>query len=77
MPPDDQPPYDGPFVVIAPEGLTYTVKIEPSPLPSGDGEPRTYGSKHEAFGAAQALWSAHKLPCRDLTDGHVSQHYEK
>ena len=71
MPPDGddtEPPYSGPFVVIAPKGLSYSVAIEP-PLPCGAGSPRTYGSKHEAFGAARVLWTQFSLPLQDLTDG--------
>ena len=63
-----EPPYSGPFVVIAPEGLSYTVAIEPGPLPCGAGSPRTYASKSEAFGEARALWTRFSLPLRDETD---------
>ena len=70
MRPDEEEPhprYSGPFVCIRPAGdLEWTVSIEPI-LPTGEGEPRTYASKHEAFGAARELWSEHKLPCRDMT----------
>lgn len=66
---DEEPPYSGPYCVIRPEaGLSYSVAIEP-PLPCGAGSPRTYGSKHEAFGAARALWTQFSLPLQDLTDG--------
>jgi hypothetical protein len=77
--PDEEPPlprYAGPFVTIRPHGLDYTVAIEPV-LASGEGAPRTYGSKHEAFGAARDLWTSHSLPCRDLTEGQVRGHAEK
>jgi hypothetical protein len=67
---EPEPPYDGPFCVIRPVGLTYTVAIEPL-LASGEGSPRTYGSKHEAFGAARDLWTAHRLPLLDLSDAKV------
>ncbi len=71
-----EPPYDGPFCVIRPNGLTYTVAIEPAPL-TGEGSPQTYGSKHEAFGAARDLWTAHRLPLLDLSDGKVAAHREE
>ena len=77
MPPDEEGPrprYSGPFVCIRPTAdLAWSVSIEPI-LPTGDGKPRTYGSKHEAFGAARDLWTEHKLPCLDLTDGQVRGH---
>lgn len=64
----EEPPYTGPFVVIAPKDLSYTVAIEPGPLPCGAGSPRTYASKSEAFGEARALWTRFSLPLRDETD---------
>lgn len=66
MPPDDEPLYTGPYVTVRPFGTTYAVAIEPPPA-TGDGEPRTFGSKHEAFGAARELWTANRLPLRDFT----------
>jgi hypothetical protein len=69
MPPDEEEPrsrYDGPFVVIRPEGLDYIVAVEPV-LPTGEGEPRTFATKHDAFGAARVLWTEHRLPVRDCT----------
>ena len=71
-----EPPYSGPIVVIEPEGRNYRVETRPV-LPTGEGSPRTYGSKHEAFGAARDLWTAHRLPLLDLTDGHVAAHRDK
>ena len=79
MPPDEterQPAYTGPFVVIRPTGADYTVAIEPV-LPTRAGEPQAFGSKHEAWGAARALWTDHQLPVLDLTDGHVSAHRDE
>ncbi|WP_226663723.1 hypothetical protein [Alteriqipengyuania lutimaris] len=64
---EPEPLYDGPFVVIEPEGIGYRVETRPV-LPTGEGSPFTYGSKHEAFGAARDLWTAHRLPVLDLTD---------
>lgn len=63
MQPDEGP---GHFVTIRPDGLTYIVGIEPV-MPCGAGQPRTYGSQHEAFSAVRALWTDHRLPCRDMT----------
>ena len=69
MLPDEEalPPYDGPFVVIEPDGLSYCVEIAPA-LPCGEGSRRAYGTKHEAFGAARDLWTRHSLPVMDKTD---------
>ncbi len=76
MLPDEEEPrlrYSAPFVCIRPAGdLAWSVSIEPI-LPNGIGEPRTYGSKHEAFGAARDLWTEHKLPCRDFTIGETAR----
>jgi len=79
MQPDEEEPrprYSGPFVCILPIGPDYEVSIQPV-LPTGEGEPRTYGSKIEAFHAARDLWTAHRLPCRDLTIGDVARAYIK
>lgn len=73
---EPEPPYTGPFVTIRPEGTAYTVAVEPT-LPTGGGSPRIYGSKIEAFSAASELWSAHRLPCCDLTQGRIAAHYDK
>lgn len=72
MPPDEeeaQPDFAGPVVVIRPvDGIAWTVGIEC--------QPRTYGSKHEAFGAARALWSDHRLPCRDMTVAETARAFD-
>jgi len=80
MPPDGEEPrrrYAGPFVVIRAEaeGFAYQVSVEPI-LPTGEGEPRTFASKHEAFGAARDLWTQHRLPCRDMTIGEVARAFD-
>lgn len=64
------PPYDGPFCVIRPEGALYTVTIEPL-LPTGEGAPLSYGSKHEAWGAMLSWCQQFGLPLIDFTDGKV------
>ena len=74
MPLDDEALYNGPYVTVRPIGTTYAVAIEP-PLPTGDGEPRTFGSKHEAFGAARELWTANRLPLRDFTVSETARAY--
>ena len=74
-PPEDEALYNGPYVTVRPIGTAYSVAIEPPP-PTGDGEPRTFGSKHEAFGAARDLWTEHRLPCLDLTEGQVRGHHD-
>lgn len=70
MQPDEEEPrsrYSGPFVCIRLAGdLAWSVSIEPI-LANGEGQPRTFASKHEAFGQARSWWTEHKLPCRDMT----------
>lgn len=59
--------HSGSFVVLRPvDGEAYQVAIEP-PLPTGEGEARSYSSKHEAWGEARWLWQSLKLPFRDMT----------
>ena len=80
MPADEEEPrprYTGPFVCVRPAGdFLWSVGIEPI-LPTGEGEPRTYGSKSEAFGAARALWSDHRLPLLDLTVGGTARAFDQ
>lgn len=73
--PEPLPPWTGPYVVIRPEGLTWTVSIEPIPE-TGVGAPRTYSCKNQAFAAAQELWTAGRLPCRDLTVGGTARAHD-
>ena len=72
---EPEPQYEGPYCVIRPDGFTYTVAIEPV-LATGEGSPRSYGSKHEAFGAARDLWTRNKLPVLDLNNSKVVDHRE-
>lgn len=68
-------PYTGPTVVVRQlEPNLYQVSIEPR-LPSGEGEPRQYRSKCEAYSAAQVLWVRHRLGCRDEVEGQIGRHY--
>lgn len=71
MLPDSEEPqtYSGPFVTLRADGPAFSVSIEPR-LPTGEGQPRTFGSKHEAWGAARDLWTANRLPFADETEGH-------
>ena len=69
-----EPPYAGSYVTIRPDGLHYIVSIEPL-LATGEGAPRSFDNKHEAFGVARDLWCDHRLPLLDLTDGYVGAHY--
>lgn len=72
---EDDAPYNGPLVVIRPAPPRgYHVMIEPR-LPTGEGEPRYFTCKSEAWSAAQGFWTRHRLGCRDETDGHVGRHY--
>jgi hypothetical protein len=64
------PPYNGPVAEIRPDGVLYVVSVEPR-LPNGDGEPLSYGSKHEAWGQMLAWAHQYRLPVRDLTNGKV------
>ena len=56
------------FVTLRPDGLRYAVAIEPR-LPTGEGEPRSFVCKSEAWAEARSLWSDHRLGFRDFTDG--------
>lgn len=81
MPHDEEEPrsrYSGPFVCIRPvDGFSWSVGIEPI-LPTGEGEPRTYGSKHEAWGQMLSHARAHRLPVRDFTVSETARaHGEK
>ena len=74
---EPEPPYDGPFVVIEPVGLAYQVETRPV-LPTGEGSPRLYGCKSQAFGAARDLWTPNRLPLLDLTVPETARaHREK
>ncbi len=65
-PHDYGPEHSGSFVVLRPVGDCYRVAVEP-PMPTGDAEPRSFASKHDAWGEARWLWQSLKLPFRDLT----------
>jgi hypothetical protein len=67
---DAPEPYRGPFVVLQPDPLGYRVSIDP---PIDDVHARTYREKHDAWGYARDLWTALKLPLRDLTDGNAAR----
>ncbi len=65
---DDAPPlYDGPICIIRPDGILFTVEIEP-PLPCGEGAPQTYASKIGAWGQMLAWCEQYRLPVRDQTN---------
>lgn len=72
MPRDDEP-YTGPLVIIRQvSDHGYEVGIDP-PLPGADCEPRQFGSKCEAYAAAQGLWTKHRLGCRDELVGNIGR----
>jgi hypothetical protein len=68
--------YTGPFVTIRPEGQDYIVAIQPV-LPSGEGEPRAFGSKNEAWWQVLTFARAHRLPVRDLTVSETARAHRK
>lgn len=75
MPPDPHdygPEHSGSFVILRADGFAYLVTIEP-PLPTGEGAPRSYGSKNEAWVAARGLFSDFRLPFQDETEGHFGR----
>lgn len=76
MRPDEGPCYRGGWVKFDGDGITYTVWIDPA-LPTGEGSPRHFGSKHEAWGRALALARDLGFPLRDLTDSNASKIIEK
>lgn len=67
---NEEPPYDGAFVVIEPIPVGYRVRLE---LPPGCDLSRACPSKDEAWLWAQCLWSTFKLPIRDFTNGMVAR----
>lgn len=75
---EPEPPYSGPFVILRPcaDGLTYSVSIEPV-LATGEGAPRTFDSKHEAWWQAQTWFRQFRLPLRDLSNGWVGAHHRE
>lgn len=76
MPLDEGPRYRGGWVKFDGDGITYAVWVDPV-LPTGEGTPRLFGSKHEAWGHARALACNLGLPLRDLTDSNANKIIEK
>lgn len=69
---DKEPePYRGPFVVMSEDADGFHVTIDPPT----DSEPRvhTFRAKDDAWRAASDLWTAGRLPFRDLTTGRNSR----
>lgn len=63
---EPRPRFASPFVTIRPDGASYTVAISPV-LPTGEGEPRTFSSKQDAWWQVLTFARAHRLPVRDFT----------
>ncbi len=61
--------YHGPFVILRPDGMGFTVTVEP-PLGAHD-RSRTYADKNSAWGYARDLWGSLHLPFRDECDGNT------
>jgi hypothetical protein len=71
---DALPQYRGSFVTlnVSPDGLLYTVAIEP-PIPGSENGPITFGCKSQAWSQGAAWWRLHGLPFKDLTDGNTGR----
>jgi hypothetical protein len=69
-------PYTGPFVTLRPDGPLYTVNVEPT-LPDGLDRSRTFGCKSQAYGHARDLWSEHRLPFKDFSEGNTGQNHNR
>lgn len=69
---DESETYTGPFVVMSDDADGFHVSVEPPPTGC---EPciLTFASKDEAWRAARDLWTAGKLPFRDLTVGNTAR----
>jgi hypothetical protein len=67
-----EPPYNGPRIVIEPEGLLYRVELRP-PSDSGPSA-RLFGCKSEAWGEMIALCVGLGLPPLNLCDGQIAAH---
>ncbi len=69
----DGPDYNGPFVVLASAGPCWIVSVDP-PLPDGSGDrSQTFATKIAAWSYAQAIWTDHRLPLRDLSAGNTAR----
>ena len=66
---DEEPPYIGAFVVLEPIATGYRVRLE---VPPGCDLSRDCPSKDEAWNAASSLWTALRLPLRNLCDHNVA-----
>lgn len=62
--------YGGAFVVVEPVATGYRVRVE---LPPGCDLSRTCESKDEAWSWAACVWSAFRLPLRDMTDANTAR----
>lgn len=65
---DAEPPCTGAFVVLEPIATGYLVRLE---APPGSDLSRSCPTKDEAWNVAASLWSALRLPLRDLKDHNV------
>ena len=73
---EEPEPYRGPFVVLAPDPLGFRVSIEPPPI-EGQHCTLVLATKDDAWRAARDLWTAGKLPFRDLTESNTARATEK
>ena len=65
-----------PFVTIRHDPPGWTVAIEPR-LPNGEGEPRKFPCKSQAFHAASQLWTTHKIGLIDFTEGTTGRTFSE
>lgn len=68
--------YTGPLVTIRHTPPGWTVAVEPV-LPNGEGEPRKYPCKMQAFNEASRLWTAHKLGAVDFTNHNTGRNFDE
>lgn len=71
---DEPEEYHGSFVILRPTGMGYSVTVAP-PLADGQDRSRTFVTKIDAWSYASGLWTDHRLPFRDETDGNTGREF--
>jgi hypothetical protein len=73
---EEEEVYRGSFVILRPVDMGYFVTVDP-PLPDGHDRTRTFAMKNDAWRYASGLWSEHRLPLRDETDGNTARQFSE